>query len=828
MNINAEYVPDSNEQLKLALDFVRDTGHNIFLTGKAGTGKTTFLHFIKANLPKRMVVVAPTGVAAINAGGVTIHSFFQLAFAPFIPGVSLGESRTAVRKFRREKVRLIQSLDLLIIDEISMVRADLLDAIDDVLKRFRHSSKPFGGVQLLMIGDLHQLAPVIKDDEWQMLSPYYETVFFFSSRALMKTNTISIELNQIFRQSDAVFIDLLEQIRTRNITPAVLQMLNSRCLPDFIPDEEDGYITLTTHNAHASEMNQSRLAVIDGESRTFTAIVQDDFPSYAFPTDTDLKLKVGAQVMFVKNDLSADKAFYNGKIGRIIEMGEDYVLVRCPGDLQPIEVRPLAWESLRYELNELTREINETVTGVFIQLPLRLAWAITIHKSQGLTFDKAIIDARASFAHGQVYVALSRCRTFEGIILRSEVLPKSVITDSSISLFTEDVKNNQPDQMVLHQARLLFQQDLLNAVFNFTSVQRLMDRCLRIAQENASSLDVSVEKAWSDLIRDYTKQLFEVSRRFEKQLLELFQVEEIPEESARLNDRVAKAATYFADQCQDVYRFCSEFDFDTDNMLVRSDFDEAIDKLRRDAFIRRQCLDSMVNGFVPQDLILARTNAELDYKPAVRNAKREKGAPKATQNPELYKALKAWRDELAKGSDTEEHKVLPYKTLVEISNKLPLSEGELKKIKGIGKMRAAFFADDILEITRSYCVQNNLRIDFDPDDPKNQTKPKTKPEKRSSEQITFELFEQGQSVEDIAVFRGMSPSTISGHMCRLIAKGLVKAIELISIDKAEQIAECIHRIKKGSLSDVKAALGDEYSYDEIKYVLEEEKFKTKD
>ena len=343
----------SNPQLELAFNFLQYTNQNIFLTGKAGTGKTTFLRNLKKQSPKRMVVVAPTGVAAINAGGVTIHSFFQMSFGPQIP-VSPDQQRqvavpadgnvaAGIKRFSREKINIMRSLDLLVIDEISMVRADVLDGIDEVLRRYKNRYKPFGGVQLLMIGDLQQLAPVVKDDDWAILKDYYDTCFFFSSHALKRSKFMGIELNHIFRQSDQRFIDLLNKVRENRMDAATLQELNQRHIPGFNPEEKEGYITLTTHNYQSQQINDSKLGQLGAQSHRFKAEVQGEFPEYSYPTDLELELKVGAQVMFVKNDISADKRFYNGKIGKITNIDDETIEVQCPGDYLPIDVEKAEW-----------------------------------------------------------------------------------------------------------------------------------------------------------------------------------------------------------------------------------------------------------------------------------------------------------------------------------------------------------------------------------------------------------------------------------------------------------------------------------------------------
>ena len=364
---------EQNKELITAWDFVENTGRSIFLTGKAGTGKTTFLKSVMENSRKRPIVVAPTGVAAINAGGVTIHSFFQLPFSPYVPGAKV-ESKF---DFGREKRKIIASIDLLIIDEISMVRADLLDAIDSVLRRFRDHSLPFGGVQLLMIGDLAQLTPVVTPEDERMLKPYYDTPYFFGSKALQQIDYVTIQLEHVYRQQDSSFIRLLNEVRNGNPSAEALSMLNSRCQPTFIPRPEEPYIRLTTHNNLANFYNESELQKLPGRSFRYRAEIQGTFPDYSYPTAETLVLKPGAQVMFVKNDPTSGHQYYNGRIGRVMEASEKRLTVYCEGDAEAIEVEPLEWENTRYTLNEQTRKIESEVQGTFKQLPLRLAWAIT-------------------------------------------------------------------------------------------------------------------------------------------------------------------------------------------------------------------------------------------------------------------------------------------------------------------------------------------------------------------------------------------------------------------------------------------------------------------
>lgn len=436
----------TNQDFELALDLLQNTGINLFLTGKAGTGKTTFLKRLKEISPKRMIVVAPTGVAAINAGGVTIHSFFQLSFGPYLsPTLKEEEEKKPDFKhqFRKEKINILRSMDLLVIDEVSMVRADVLDAISDILRRYRDGSKPFGGVQLLLIGDLQQLAPVAKEDEWNVLKDYYPSTFFFESKALAESSYFCIELTHVYRQNDTHFIQLLNNIRENRFDDATLAQLNQRYIPNFRPAHNSDYITLTTHNYQAQQINSRNLAELPDEPYTFTATIENDFPEYSYPTDEQLTLKRGAQVMFVKNDSSSEKRYYNGKIGKIVFINADKITVADETG-QEIDVEKETWSNLKYTIDPETQEIVESVSGTFSQYPLKTAWAITIHKSQGLTFDHAIIDVSAAFSHGQAYVALSRCKTLEGVVLNSPITRNAMISDSRINAFISASEKHYP------------------------------------------------------------------------------------------------------------------------------------------------------------------------------------------------------------------------------------------------------------------------------------------------------------------------------------------------------------------------------------------------
>lgn len=547
---------ESNPQLELAYDFLEYTGVNVFLTGKAGTGKTTFLRELKRRSPKRMIVVAPTGVAAINAGGVTIHSFFQLPFGPYVPGssdtVERGEKLQYTHKFNREKINIIKTIDLLVIDEISMVRADLLDAVDDMLRRYRSKNEPFGGVQLLLIGDLQQLAPVVKEDEWALLKQHYASAFFFHSKALAATRYVAIELKHVYRQQDREFVDLLNRVRENRVDAAVLGMLNRRYVPGFKPSDDEGYITLTTHNHQAQRINDVKMAELSTRAYSFKAEVKDNFPTYSYPTEETLVLKQGAQVMFVKNDSSPEKRYYNGKIGKITAINDRSIEVVGKEDGLKIQVTPEEWTNTRYTLDEETREITETVEGTFKQYPLKTAWAITIHKSQGLTFERAIVDANAAFAHGQVYVALSRCKTFEGLVLSSPVTVRSLVSDGAIDEFVREAEQKEPNKEELQQARQSYFRELLLEQFDYETIRWRLHYLYRV-------LDEQLRRLYPDWVERYrvagakcAEELLAVAERFQNQLERLMPEEGNYEADPVIADRVKKGAEYFREHTMSI------------------------------------------------------------------------------------------------------------------------------------------------------------------------------------------------------------------------------------------------------------------------------------
>jgi tRNA uridine 5-carbamoylmethylation protein Kti12 len=802
-----------NEQLDLALNFVQFTNKNIFLTGKAGTGKTTFLHNLKKSSHKRMAVVAPTGVAAINAGGVTIHSFFQMPFGPFIPETN--NKSQPFKRFSNDKINLIRSLDLLVIDEISMVRADTLDGIDEVLKRYRDRTKPFGGVQLLMIGDLHQLSPVIKDEDWQILKDYYQNLYFFSSNALRKTDPVSIELKHIYRQVDTHFIDLLNSVRGNKMTEDVLTKLNQRYIPNFNPADDEGYITLTTHNRSAQEINEVKLKELEQPIHKFSAVIADDFPEYSYPTVSELELKLGAQVMFVKNDPSRDRNFYNGKIGKVMKIDRGTIYVKCPGEHTEIAVEPLEWENVKYELNTTTKEVEEKKIGSFTQYPLKLAWAITIHKSQGLTFEKAIIDANAAFAHGQVYVALSRCKSFEGMVLRSPISFNSVKTDGTVDEYTKNADENAPDENRLISSKIAYQQSLIYELFDFNELKSRLFHCNKVAEDNSSSFQPRLFDELNEIKIKTEKELHDVSETFKKHLSVALNSGIIPEDNTELQTRIKKACSYFAEKIETgIYTSSRQMITDTDNKAARSSLTEALDNLQKEGFIKIKAMQQCIDGFQTLPYLQTKANADIDY----RTAKNTQKVPEKTRDdiihPGLYATMKSWRDDIANKDNMPVYIILPQKTLLELVNHLPSTLSELEMVKGMGKVKVRQYGEEILNMISVYCEDNNIERGTLDIPVKRERKIKL-----DSPKVSFDLYKAGKTIPEIAAERGFVNTTIEGHLAHFIPTGEISIFDLVSKAKVAKITAYLVQNPSSPKGETKLAMGEDISYGEISAVI---------
>lgn len=623
---------EQNRELEIAWDFVENTGKSIFLTGKAGTGKTTFLKAVKQHSTKRLVVVAPTGVAAINAGGVTIHSFFQLPLSPFVPNATIKNRFD----FSKEKRKIISTIDMLVIDEISMVRSDLLDAIDSVLRRFREHNKPFGGVQLLMIGDLSQLTPVVTSEDEQLLRPYYDTPYFFGSHALRLMDYVTIQLNHVYRQHDVTFVDLLNHVREGKTTTQDLQLLNSRVATPAEQNravQEKSYIRLTTHNHLANHYNDSELNRLPGQALTYEAEIEGTFPEYVYPTNVSLTLKVGAQVMFVKNDISGEHLYYNGRIGKVTFISENRIVVQCVDDEQAeIVVEPQEWENAKYTLNEQTKEIETEVLGVFRQYPLRLAWSITIHKSQGLTFDHAIIDANYSFAPGQVYVALSRCRTLEGMLLAAPISPTAIIQDQRVETYIGH--QNVAAQESIVQLPLLkeeYYRQLLVELFTFSDIQQYQEQLCRVFIDYFHRTFATLTTLQKQTMLDVRLKLMDVAEKWILQI-QRKSVEELHVDVFK--ERVRRSSQYFDETLRGLFvdLIAKTQQVKTANKTAAKRLDSAFSELQRAVYARLNLLQTMAEiDFSVPDYLHAKQQGLLEAMEGVGGkspSKRKKKAEK--------------------------------------------------------------------------------------------------------------------------------------------------------------------------------------------------------
>lgn len=808
----------NHPELELAEAFVEETDRHVFLTGKAGTGKTTFLHTLRAQSRKRMIVTAPTGVAAINARGVTLHSFFQLPLGPWIAGRDALEGSRSHR-FSREKRRLVENLELLVIDEISMVRSDVLDGVDATLRRLRRSDLPFGGVQLLMIGDLGQLAPIVRDDEQEILRQLYDTPYFFSSQALRQTEWLTLELQTVYRQTDPHFIELLNRVREGRLDRSTLDQLHARHRPGFVPPEGEGWITLATHNRTVDALNESRLERLPGTPRRFEAEIEGDFPLHSAPAPELLELKVGAQVLFVRNDPSPQKLYFNGKIGKVTRLEREKVHVRCPEDPKDIEVEPATWDNVTYHLDEASGEVRETKIGSFRQLPLKLAWAITIHKSQGLTFERAVIEAGAAFAAGQVYVALSRCRSFEGVVLASPIQAGSVRTDEAVQRFldgTGAVGARRADPEILERARLESQWRLLREVFGFEALRRHVVRLLDLLREHANVLRVIGVDDPAALAAKIDPAIFEVSEKFLRELDRHAARKAEPTSDALLLERIGKASEYFRREITEGLVPLTRARVETDNRDLRRRAKEALDRVGLEVAGMLAALETCAHGFSTAEVRRARTSATLT---AERGRSRREApldaAEAGIEHGELLERLLRWRaEEARRAGDVLPHQILRQSVILGIARDLPTSRTALRRIDGVGKKTVQKHGDALLEVVTTYCRERGLEQENPPGTPPSGGKSV----KGASSRQSFERFQAGASIAAIAAERGLAVSTIEGHLASFVASGQLAIDAVLAPERRRLIEAAFDAMPEMSLSDLKAAMIEEVSYGELRLV----------
>lgn len=696
---------EKDEIFEMAERYVKATGRSVFLTGKAGTGKTTFLRYIIQTTSKRTVVLAPTGVAAINAGGSTIHSFFQLPLCPYLPDVKgfVTEYQMPERhkSLKKERIKMIRTLDLLVIDEISMVRADLLDAVDMTLRKYRRNDRPFGGVQLLMIGDAQQLSPVVRESERQYISQVYKSPYFFHSKALQKLSYVTIELQKVHRQQDQSFVNILNGIRENNPTQEILQALNSRVRAYEADDE---VIRLTTHNAQADKVNESKLEALPGDAVTFGADITGEFPENSYPADEVLTLKKGAQVMFIRND--SDAGFYNGKIGKVTDISANGQVTVTDSDGMDIIVEPTEWTNSQYVLNDESGEIEQSVVGTFRQLPLRIAWAITIHKSQGLTFDKVIIDAGSAFAFGQVYVALSRCRTLEGISLESPIRMSSIYSDMNVADFNEAIQAGaQGVRERIEAEERSYTYDIYREIFDFRPVCSALGWVKKIWRERLQDI---YESEYTGLLQrsEALDKAEKAAQAFRAQLTHI-EAAMMPDDSF-LNERLGKASAYFFPILEEMREFCSKLGgLEVDNKEVAKKVKEALNELLTSLEIVCRAIKMIQNGrFSIEEYNKAKTDCLLEERSKTRAKRlkkivREDDEP-GTVNEQLRERLQEWRTARFKKDNIPAFMIMHQSTLMAIAASVPKTKAELLRIKGFGEERYKKYGEEILAITADF------------------------------------------------------------------------------------------------------------------------------
>lgn len=743
-----------SEAASYTLRFINQTNKSIFLTGKAGTGKTTLLHEIIRTTHKNVVVVAPTGIAALNAGGVTIHSMFQLPFAGFIPDeraphfsdfVKFESKATLRRHFKMSglKKAVIRNMELLVIDEVSMLRADLLDAIDFMLQSVRHSNRPFGGVQVLFIGDLLQLPPIIKNEEWEVLRKYYPGKFFFHSHAIQNEKPLYIELSKIYRQTDSDFISILNNLRNNRISENDVAVLNAYVKPDFDLKANKGYITLTTHNAKADTINAQSLEDLQGDAMTFYPEIVGDFPDKIFPVDEQLQLKTGAQVMFVKNDLSFEKNYFNGKMGVIKSLSENEILVHFPQENKTIEVERYEWQNIRYKVNEATKEIEEEILGTFTHYPIKLAWAITVHKSQGLTFDKAALDVSQVFLPGQAYVALSRLRSLEGLILLSPLRMNGMTNDQDVM----DYSLNKADAEILENALQSetknFIHNYLRASFDWRNLKQEWRNHRFSYNQEAANSPKAKHAVWAIESLNVIDGLLEPSVKFLSQLDKIFASPKL--DFAFVSERINAAFDYF-----------------------------------------QKPMDDLVYGILWKLEEIKRT-----------------------------KKAKAFFEELLVLEELQTKAVLQLfkaKKLMEI-----LVSGMAISKENLNCFEVRNYRNDRIQSVQSAFREQNVTLIEDEADAERYVSKKTKKEpKKNTVLVTLELWHEKNSIKEIAELRKLTAQTIATHIGKLIQIKAINIGEVFPQDKIDALADAFKDYHEDSLNGLKEQYGNRFTWDELK------------
>jgi hypothetical protein len=817
-----------NPQFEQVLNFVNQTNQLIFLTGKAGTGKTTLLKYIKKNTFKQMSIVAPTGVAAINAGGSTIHSFFQFPFTPFLPNIKENgeidatKSNLPALKYNSQRLAIFRNLELLVIDEISMVRADLLDQIDITLRQTRRKwNAPFGGVQVMFIGDMYQLPPVVQNEEWKFLGEIYQNPYFFESLVIRKHPPVYIELEKIYRQKEDTFINLLNKVRNNNLDNKSLQLLNSHYKQSISDVDYQNNITLTTHNRKADEINSRNLNALKEKSFSFKCKVEGNFSEKSFPADEVLVLKKGTRVMFLKNN--AEKNYYNGKIGVISFIDENKIKVKCDEDTAEIDVSKEVWTNISYKVDRKTKRIDEEILGTFSQYPLRLAWAITIHKSQGLTFDKLIIDAAESFSAGQVYVALSRCRSLKGLTLSTQIQPQSLMNDKHILGFSAGKHNLEQVNALFNSAQRDYMLTILFNIFDYQDI--LLSR-----KELASTLILHQKhiqnegKIWSDAFFSLFDSLNDVSLKFKNQLEMLTQTAANIEMDEKLQTRLQQAVKYFDMESSKLIDSIKNCNIRTESKEAANDLNEILQRIFEGIFLKHSLLKTCEKGFKLSEYIQLKLKISYpDFKINVYATSKNSKVSADAKYPDLYRKLIMLRDTICNEDEKPIYLVANSKTLLEMTNFLPQNENQLLKISGFGNSKVNEYGERFLDIIKTYIAEHDIEPDsdyFEKKKDKKVKKEKVTTESSDTKTQSFALLKQGLQPKEIAQKRGFALSTIEGHLIPFIASGEIDINTLVSKEKQQFILDALQNFDaKLGINPVKASLPNDISYSEIRYMI---------
>ena len=826
-----------NVQFEQVLNFVNQTNQSIFLTGKAGTGKTTLLKYIKQNTFKQLAIVAPTGVAAINAGGSTIHSFFQFPFTPFLPSIkesgeiNFNQSNLPSLKYNGQRLTIFRNLELLVIDEISMVRADMLDQIDITLRQVRKKTHlPFGGVQVLLIGDMYQLPPVVQNEEWKLLNEVYKSPYFFDSLVIKHNYPVYIELDKIYRQKEQSFVDLLNKVRNNNLDVESLELLNSHYNANITQHDYQTNITLTTHNKKADEINATALNALPDKAYKFKCKVDGSFNEKNYPADETLILKKGTRVMFLKNN--TEKNYYNGKIGIVTFINDEKIKVKSEDDFAEIEVTKEVWTNVTFQVDKTTKHINEEIVGTFTQYPLRLAWAITIHKSQGLTFSKLIIDAAEAFSAGQVYVALSRCSNLNGLTLSSKIDKSSLLNDAKIVNFANTKQPQEQVNTLFTTSQKNYIKLLLINLFDFTEAIELRKDIAGLLSLHQKHINKDGNE-WATQVFTKLDNLNEVANKFKNQLSNLIDNAFNIEQDEAFNNRLKQASIYFETELQTLFALIKHTPLVTESKEAADDLNGSLQPLIDAIYTKKVLIHHCTKGFVFKEFIKTKlaityTDTKVNVYASAKNTR----VSAEVKHPNLYRELLLLRDEICNEEQKPIFIVANNKTLIELTNYLPTNKEHLLKISGFGENKVKAYGNSFLLIIKEYMLQHNLTSNIEALIETNKKSKKTKAEsvdtdskktkesKPDTKQQTYLLYKQGISLAEIAKQRNMALSTIEGHLTPFVASGDVDINTLVEPKKQELIAKALVNFKQElGITSIKGSLPQTITYTEIRYMV---------